>query len=81
VKQAKLLSCQDFEGKLPKDDIHVSLTIHNVPGVLVREFAEKIAGPYCTGGISEAIKDLMWEAVQSQKLEQGAPEKQGSCLQ
>jgi|APFre7841882590_1041340.scaffolds.fasta_scaffold128080_1 hypothetical protein len=70
MKQAKLLSNEKSEDMLPEDDIYVKLTIQKVPSVLVREFAEKIAGPYYTGGISEAIKDLMWEAVQSQKLDQ-----------
>jgi len=69
MKQAKLLSCQQVEINLPRDDMYVTMTIPRVPAFLVKEFAEKVAKPYYTGGISEAIKDLMWQAVQTQKLE------------
>jgi hypothetical protein len=72
MKQAKLSSCQEVQDKLPRDDINVQITIRNIPGFLVKEFAEKVAKPYYTQGIGEAIKDLMWEAVQSQKIKHEA---------
>jgi hypothetical protein len=56
MKQAKLLSSSEPEGRMPRDDINVHITIYDVPGFLLKEFAEKVAKPYYTGGVGEAIK-------------------------
>ncbi len=69
MRQARLLSYQLAGIRPLRDDIQVELAIRNVPGFLVKEFAEKIAKPYYNGEISEAIRDLMWQAVQTHKLE------------
>lgn len=46
-----------------EDDILVNVTLHRVPGDLVREFARKIVVNY-PGGISEAIQSLMRQALE-----------------
>ncbi|MGB9134617.1 MAG: hypothetical protein WCC63_03400 [Candidatus Bathyarchaeia archaeon] len=40
----------------------MSISLYRVPSSLVREFALKVARKY-SGGISEAIRDLMEEAI------------------
>jgi hypothetical protein len=37
------------------------------PEDLLREFCEYVVKPFCPGGISEAIMDLMRKAVEEQK--------------
>jgi hypothetical protein len=49
------------------DELSVSITIHNVPESLLKEFAEKIIRPAYPGGVSDAIKDLMRKAVEEKK--------------
>lgn len=46
-----------------EDDLTVSLTFHEVPASLLTEFAEKIAKPFYHGNITNAIKDLMQQAI------------------
>jgi hypothetical protein len=48
--------------ELPKDDLFVSITLHRLPATLVRLFALKVAHQY-PGGISEAIQELMKQAI------------------
>ena len=52
------------EQKKPKN-LHVSITIYDVPIQLVKEFNERVVEPFYPGdrGISEAIRDLMRKAV------------------
>lgn len=45
----------------------VNITIYDIPTELLHEFGEKVIKSYYTGGISEAIKDLMQRAVGEQK--------------
>lgn len=45
--------------------------VRDIPFELLREFEEKIVKPFYAGGLNQAIKDLMWKAVQEQK--QGKP--------
>lgn len=45
-----------------KEDLFVDITLYSVPGDLVREFALRVAYKY-PGGISEAIQDLMKNAL------------------
>jgi hypothetical protein len=44
------------------EDLFVNITLYRVPGDLVREFAVRFAYKY-PGGISEAVQDLMKNAV------------------
>ena len=44
-------------------EMSVSITIYDVPESLVREFAEKVVRPLYSGGVSDAIKDLMRKAI------------------
>lgn len=45
----------------------VNLTIYDIPEELIKDFMEKVVRPSYPGGISPAIKDLMWKAVQREK--------------
>jgi hypothetical protein len=45
-----------------KDDLFVNITLYRVPASLVREFGVRIAIHY-PGGISEALQDLMKNAI------------------
>jgi hypothetical protein len=45
----------------------VNITICDVPADLLHEFSERVIKPYYTGGITEALIDLMRKAVQEQK--------------
>jgi hypothetical protein len=55
-----------------KDDLLVNLTIHDIPSVLLKEFCTKVANPEYPGGISDAIKDLMWKAIEAQNQQEDA---------
>ena len=46
-----------------EDDLTVDLTFHEVPASLLTEFAEKIAKPFYRGNITNAIEDLMQQAI------------------
>jgi len=48
--------------ELEKEDLFVNITVYRVPASLVKEFALRYAYKY-PGGISEAIQDLMKNAV------------------
>jgi hypothetical protein len=52
-----------FNGKENvKEDLFVDITLYKIPSDLVREFAVRYAYKY-PGGISEAVQDLMKNAV------------------
>jgi hypothetical protein len=53
---------QNGQVELEKEDLFVHITLYRVPASLVREFALRFASKY-PGGISEAIQDLMRNAV------------------
>ena len=46
---------------------YVNITIYDIPADLFHEFSEKVIKPYYSGGISQAIKDLMRKAVEKEK--------------
>jgi len=46
---------------------YVDITIYDIPASLINEFSEKVIKPYYSGGISQAIKDLMKKAVEKEK--------------
>jgi hypothetical protein len=53
-----------------KDDVMVSVTIRDVPSRLLKEFMEKVVNGHYPSGLSAAIKDIMWIAVQKSKEKQ-----------
>ena len=52
-------------GSIPLNDLPVRLTIYDIPSYLLKEFCTKVAIPEYPGGISDAIKDLMWKAIEA----------------
>jgi gamma-glutamyltranspeptidase len=46
-----------------EDDLTVSLTFHEILAALLTEFAEKISKPFYHGNVTNAIKDLMQQAI------------------
>jgi hypothetical protein len=53
-----------------KEDIMVNVTIRDVPSKLLKEFMEKVVNARYPSGLSTAIKDMMWIAVQKSKGKQ-----------
>jgi hypothetical protein len=53
-----------------KDDITVNVTVSGIPSRLLKEFMQRVVNEQYPGGISPAIKDLMWLAVQKSKERQ-----------
>jgi len=53
---------QNGQVELGREDLFVNITLYRVPASLVREFALRFASKY-PGGISEALQDLMRNAV------------------
>ena len=53
---------QNGQVELGKEDLFVNITLYRVPASLVKEFALRYAYKYPCG-ISEAIQDLMRNAV------------------
>jgi hypothetical protein len=49
-----------------RDDLLVHVTIYDIPSILLKEFCTKVVNPKYPGGISDAIKDLMWKAIEAQ---------------
>ncbi len=49
-----------------EEDLLVNLTFHNVPALLLTEFAEKIVRPYYNGNLNAAIQDLIHKAIAEQ---------------
>jgi hypothetical protein len=72
-KEAKLaFFFEDFLNNPLKDDMLVDLTIRDIPSRLLKEFMQRIVNERYPGGISPAIKELMWTAVQKSKERQAA---------
>jgi hypothetical protein len=49
-----------------EDDLLVDLTFHDVSATLLTEFTEKIVRRYYSGNISEALKDLIRNAIREE---------------
>ena len=49
-----------------EDDLFVDFTFHDVSETLLTEFAERIVRPYYSGNMSEALKDLIRNAVREE---------------
>jgi hypothetical protein len=66
MKQKVLMVFIANEGIPLKDDLLVHLTVLDIPSVLLKEFCSKVVNLKYPGGISDAIKDLMWKAIEAQ---------------
>jgi hypothetical protein len=53
----------------------VTLTFHNVPASMLREFARKIVGPYFDGNVNEALRALMDKALLEEEVFQAHLDK------
>jgi hypothetical protein len=51
-----------------EEDLLVSLTFHNFPAEMLREFAVKIVKPYFRGNMNEAVRCLMEKALAEEDL-------------
>ena len=59
-----------------QNEMLIDLTLHNLPASLLREFAARIVRPYYFGSLSQAIRDLMENAVADQEFLQNHIETQ-----
>jgi hypothetical protein len=50
-----------------KDDITVNVTVSGIPSKLLKQFMQRVVNEQYPGGISPAVKDLMWLALQKSK--------------
>ncbi|MGA2768802.1 MAG: hypothetical protein ABSF24_10890 [Candidatus Bathyarchaeia archaeon] len=66
MKNKPLINYIAEDGKL-KEDSFGNLTICNVPNSLLREFMRTVVWPKYSGGISEALQDLIRKEVEKQK--------------
>jgi hypothetical protein len=55
-----------------EDDLLVSLTFHNMPAEILKEFALKIVKPYFGGNLNQAIRCLMEKAIQEETIASNA---------
>lgn len=51
-----------------EEDLLVSLTFHNMPAQMLKEFALKIVKPYFGGNMNQAIRTLMEKAIQEETI-------------
>lgn len=51
-----------------KKDLLLSLTFHNFPAELLKEFAAKIAKPYFNGNLNQAMRSLMEKTIEEETL-------------
>ena len=49
-----------------EENLAFDLTMHDVPALLITEFAEKIVRPYYNGNLNAAIQDLIVKALSEQ---------------
>ena len=49
-----------------EEELSLDLTLHDVPALLVTEFAQKIVRPYYNGNLNSAIQDLISKALSEQ---------------
>ena len=53
---------------LTETDLLVSLTLHNFPAEMLKDFAQKIVKPYFGGNLNQALRTLMENAINEEKL-------------
>jgi hypothetical protein len=68
MHEKRTLSVQRFENALTRNDFFVDLTIYDIPVGLLEDFSEYIIKPACAGQVTEAIKNLMRNAVTEELL-------------
>jgi hypothetical protein len=49
-------------------DLLVSLTFHNFPAEMLKEFALRIVKPYFNGNMNEAVRSLMEKAINEETI-------------
>jgi hypothetical protein len=49
-------------------DFLISLTLHNFPAEMIKEFARKIATPYFAGNLNQALRTLMENAINEETI-------------
>lgn len=52
---------------LVRTEMYVDIKIHDVPAKLVKDFNEYVVKPHYSGGMSQALKDLMRKAIEKEK--------------
>jgi len=70
MRQKTLMHFQNGDFKILENELFVHLTIYDIPTSLLKEFMQRVVMPSYEEGISQAIKDLMWIAVQKRKQKQ-----------
>lgn len=53
---------------LTKENLLVSLTLHNFSAEMLKEFAQKIVLPYFHGNVNQAIRSLMEKAITEETM-------------
>ena len=53
---------------LTETDLLVSLTLHNFPAEMLKDFAQEIVKPYFGGNLNQALRTLMENAINEEKL-------------
>jgi hypothetical protein len=53
-----------------EEALAVDLTFHNLPANLLKEFALRVVKPYYSGSLTDAVKDLMQQAIADQEFVQ-----------
>jgi hypothetical protein len=49
-------------------NLYVSLTLHNFPVEMIKEFAQRIVKPYFSGNINNALRKLMENAIAEETI-------------
>ncbi|MGE5533277.1 MAG: hypothetical protein ACM3UL_04760 [Ignavibacteria bacterium] len=49
-------------------DLLISLTLHNFPAEMLKEFAQKIVKPYFGGNLNQAFRTLMDNAINEENI-------------
>ena len=70
MRQKTLMHFQNGDFKILENELFVHLTIYDIPTSLLKEFMQRVVMPSYEERISQAIKDLMWIAVQKRKQKQ-----------
>jgi len=53
---------------LTETELVVSLTLHNFPAEMLKEFAKKIVKPYFGGNLNQALRTLMENAIKEENI-------------
>jgi hypothetical protein len=53
---------------ITEKDLLVDLTLHNISGGILKEFALKIVKPYFGGNMNKAIRSLLEKAIEEETI-------------